>query len=65
MNYGCMIMTLKPKPNHPNGKYFATIEEIKEKSKQELLVIPKRGFQKRFEDWKKRCHKCIISEGLL
>ena len=25
-----MAMTLKPKPNHPNGKCFATIEEIKE-----------------------------------
>ena len=39
------------------GKLFATIEEIKEKSKQELLAIPKSSFQKCFED------KCIISEG--
>ena len=45
------------------SKRFATIEEIKEKSKQELLVIPKSAFQKCFEDWKKRWHKCIISEG--
>ena len=30
-------MTLKPKPNYPNGKCFAMIEEIKEKSEQELL----------------------------
>ena len=29
-NHGCMAMTLKPKPNHPNGKPFATIGEIKE-----------------------------------
>ena len=33
------------------------------KSKQELLAIPKNAFQKCFEDWKKRWHKCIISEG--
>ena len=48
-------MTLKAKPNHP-------IEEIKEKSKQELLAIPDRAFQKSFGDWKKRWHECIISE---
>ena len=33
------------------AKHFATIEEIKENSKQELLAMPK-----------KRWHKCIISE---
>ena len=55
-------MTLKPKPNHPNSKRFATIEEIKEKSRKELLAIPKSSFQKCFDDWKKRWHKCIISE---
>ena len=41
------------------GKRFARVEEIKEKSKQELLMIPNRAF----EDLKKRWHKCIISEG--
>ena len=41
---------------------FATIKEIKEKSKQELLVISKSEFQKYFEDWKKCWHKCFISE---
>ena len=45
------------------GNRFATIEEIKEKSKQDLLAVPKIVFQKCFEDWKKRWHKCIISEG--
>ena len=40
------------KPNYPNGKHFATIEEIKEKSKQELLAIPKGASHKCFEDWK-------------
>ena len=34
-------------------KNFATIEELKEVSKQELLAIPKRAFQKCFEDWKR------------
>ena len=33
-------------------KRFATIEEIKEKSKQELLAIPKNAFRKCFEDYK-------------
>ena len=45
------------------GKCFATIEEIKEKSKQELLAIPKSAFHKWFEDRKKRWQKCIIFEG--
>ena len=34
-------------------KRFATIEEMEEKSKQELLTIPKSAFPRRFEDWKK------------
>ena len=45
------------------GKRFATIEEIKEQSKQKLLAIPKCEFRKCFEDWKKCWHKCITSEG--
>ena len=37
---------LFPKLKTPiKGKRFATIEEIKEKSQQELLAIPKRAFQ--------------------
>ena len=46
------------------GMSFATIEEIKEKSKKELLAILKSAFQKCFENWKKRWHNCIISEGV-
>ena len=54
---------LFPKLNAPvKGERFATIGEIKEKSKRELLVIPKSTFQKCFEDQKERWHKCIISE---
>ena len=57
---------LFPKVKTPmKGKHFATIEEIKEKSKQELLTIPKSAFQKCFEYWKNRWHKCIIIEGVL
>ena len=41
------------------GKCFATIEEIKEKSKQKLLAIIKSAFQKCLEDWKKRWNKCL------
>ena len=44
MNRGCMATSLKPKPYHHNGKHFATINEIKEKSKQELLAVPKSAF---------------------
>ena len=48
-NHGCMSMTLKPKPNHTNGKRFATIEEIKEKSNQQLLLaIPKKRVSEMF-----------------
>ena len=45
------------------GKRSTTIAEITEILKQEqLLAIPKCVFQKCFEDWKIRWHKCIISE---
>ena len=55
---------LFPKLKTPmKGKRVATIEEIKEKSKQELLAIPKSAFQKCLEDWKKRSYKCVISDG--
>ena len=42
---------------------FATIEEIKSASLEELKTIPKNAYQKCFKDWKKRWQKCIISEG--
>ena len=45
------------------GKRFATIQEIKDKSKQELLATPRSAFQNCFENFKKRWHKCIIPEG--
>ncbi|KYN15202.1 hypothetical protein ALC57_12577 [Trachymyrmex cornetzi] len=45
------------------GRRFATIEKIKAASLEELKAIPKSAFQKCFDDWKKRWHKCIVSEG--
>ena len=49
-----------PKLKTPiTGKRFITIADIKEKSKQELLAVPKIAFQKFFEYWKKYWHKCI------
>ena len=66
-NYGCMAPAdffLFPTLKSPTkGKRFAAIEEIKEKSKKELLAIPKSVFQKCFKDWTKCWRKCIISEG--
>ena len=54
---------LFPKLKTPmKGMRFATIKEINEKSKQELLAIPKNPFLKCLEDRKNRWHKCIITE---
>ena len=55
---------LLPRVKRPmKGRRFATIEEIKSESLRDLRDIPKSAYQKCFEDWKKRWHKCIISEG--
>ncbi|KAG5338239.1 MOS1T transposase, partial [Acromyrmex charruanus] len=55
---------LFPKLKRPmKGQRYATIEEIKTASKEELNKITKNDFLKCFEDWKKRWHKCIISDG--
>ena len=69
-NHGCMAMTLKPKKtNHPSRKRFAMVEEIKDKSKQGLLAIPKSAFQKYFEDWENAeisgLYLTVGGEGLL
>ena len=45
------------------GRRFTTIEEIKTASLEELKAIPKSAYEKRFEYWTKRRHKCIVSEG--
>ena len=55
---------LFPKLKKPmKGHLFSTIEEIKTASLKELKAIPQNDYQKCFDDWKKRWHKCIISNG--
>ena len=55
---------LFPKLKRPmKGRRYATIDEIKTASKEELNKITKNDFWKCFEDWKKHWHKCIISNG--
>ena len=44
------------------GRRFTAIDDIKSASLKELKAIPKIEFEKRFEDWKERWHKCIISK---
>lgn len=45
------------------GLRFGSMDNIKSASLKELKAITKIEFQKCFEDWKKRWHKCIISSG--
>ena len=45
------------------GRRFTAIGDIKSVSLKELKTIPKTEFEKCFEDWKKRWHKRIISNG--
>ena len=45
------------------GRRFTAIDDIKSASLKELKAIAKIEFEKCFEDWKKRWHKCIISNG--
>ncbi|UYV73503.1 hypothetical protein LAZ67_10003842 [Cordylochernes scorpioides] len=55
---------LFPKLKRPmKGRRYATPDEIKTASKEELKKILKNDFLKCFEDWKNRWHKCIISHG--
>lgn len=55
---------LFPKLKLPlRGKHFETIEAIKENSQRELKAIPKEAFEKCYNDWKKRWHMCIASDG--
>ena len=45
------------------GTHFETTESIKTNSLRELKAIPKNAFAGAFEDWKKRWHMCIASNG--
>ena len=56
---------LVPKLKTPmKGNRFATIEEMK-KIETKAVGVTKSAFQKCFGDWKKRWHKCVISEVVL
>ena len=55
---------LFPKLIRPlRGHRFDTIEEIQAESKKALKEIAEIEFNKCFDDWKKRWHKCNISGG--
>ncbi|UYV62765.1 hypothetical protein LAZ67_2001857 [Cordylochernes scorpioides] len=56
---------LFPKLKRPmKGRRYATLDEIKTASKEELKkIFFFYDFLKCFEDWKNRWHKCIISHG--
>jgi predicted acetyltransferase len=45
------------------GRRFQTIEEIQEKAMRELRAITENAFQEAFQQWKKRCERCISSRG--
>jgi hypothetical protein len=45
------------------GQRFQTIEEIKEKTREQLNSIPEEEFSRCMEQWKHRWEKCIHSRG--
>nr|APL98296.1 truncated putative DD34D transposase [Bactrocera tryoni] len=45
------------------GTRFDSIEDIKTNSTRELKAIPESAYKKCFDDWKKRWHMCIASNG--
>ncbi|UYV80715.1 hypothetical protein LAZ67_19001522 [Cordylochernes scorpioides] len=54
---------LFPKLKRPmKGRRYATLDEIKTASKEELKNILKNAFLKCFEDWKNRWHNCIYGD---
>ncbi|UYV82490.1 hypothetical protein LAZ67_21002496 [Cordylochernes scorpioides] len=56
---------LFPKLKRPmTGRRYATLDEIKTASKEELKKILKNDFLKCVEDCEDRWHKCIISHGV-
>ena len=56
---------LFPKLKLPlRGTFFQSIKNIKENSRRELQSIPENAFEKCFDGWIIRWHKCIISRGV-
>ena len=45
------------------GTHFNSRKEVMEKSKMALMAIPTIEFQKCFESWIKRWHKCVAVDG--
>ena len=45
------------------GKSFADVSEVKKKTLEVLNNISTEEFQKCFQQWEKRRHKCIESKG--
>ena len=45
------------------GKRFADVREMKKKTLEVLNNINTAEFQKCFQQWKKRWHKCVESKG--
>ena len=58
-----LFVVSKTKETYKRTEIYKTIEQIKTASLEELKAIPKSAYEKCFEDWKKRWHKCIVSEG--
>lgn len=55
---------LFPKLKRPlRGNRFDSIEEIQRASARALKDIPKSDYEACFESWKKRWHRCILSNG--
>jgi len=45
------------------GKHFADVSEVKKKTVEVLNNISTEEFQKCFQQWEKRWHKCIESKA--
>ena len=56
----CLFLKIK---RTLKGRCFTAIDDIKSASLKELKAIPKIEFEECFEEWKKRWHKFIISDG--
>ena len=45
------------------GKRFESIEAIKQNATKELSAIPLAAYEKCMDDWIKRWHMCVASNG--
>jgi hypothetical protein len=44
------------------GRYFDDIDDIRSNMMAALKAIPQNQFQTCFEEWTRRCHRCIASQ---